>query len=317
MKKWLVTAGVLVALGIIIFISAMASLGWDFTRINTARYVSNAYVIDEAFEKIRIDTDTAYISFVSSDDGVCRVECYENENVKHSVGVSEETLNINVTDERKWYEYISISFESPKITVYLPENEYASLVINDDTGSIEIPKDFKFESLDITANTGSIKNYASVTKDAKIKTSTGSIYTEGASFGTLELSVSTGHISAKDIICDGDVKVNASTGKTELKNVTCASLLSQGSTGNITLKDVISKGKLHIERSTGDIELDRCDGVELFIKTDTGDVEGTLLSDKIFTVRTETGNVDVPKTTSGGKCEIETETGDIDIDILK
>ena len=316
MKKWLVTAGVLVALGIIIFISAMASFGWDFTRINTARYVSNAYVIDEAFEKILIDTDTAYISFISSDDGVCRVECYENENVKHSVGVSEETLNINVTDERKWYEYISISFESPKITVYLSENEYASLVINDDTGSIEIPKDFKFESLDITANTGSVKNYASVTKGAKIKTSTGSIYTEGA-FGTLELSVSTGNITAKDIICDGDVKVNVSTGKTELKNVTCASLLSQGSTGDITLKDVISKGKLHIERSTGDIELDRCDGGELFIKTDTGDVEGTLLSDKIFTVKTETGNVDVPKTTSGGKCEIETETGYIDIDILK
>lgn len=316
MKKWLITAGVLVALGIIIFVSAMASFGWDFTRINTARYVSNAYVIDEAFEKILIDTDTAYISFVSSDDGVCRVECYENENVKHSVGVSEETLNINVIDERKWYEYISISFESPKITVYLPENEYASLVINDDTGGIDIPKDFKFGSLDINTSTGSIKNYASVTNDAKIKTSTGSIYTEGA-FGTLELSVSTGHITAKDIICDGDVKVNVSTGKTELKNVTCAYLLSQGSTGDITLKDVISKGKLSIERSTGDIELDRCDGVELFIKTDTGDVEGTLLSNKIFTVRTETGNVEVPKTTLGGKCEIETETGDIDIDILK
>ncbi len=317
MKKWLITAGVLVALGVIIFVSAMTVLGWDFTRINTARYVSNTHVIDEVFENILIDTDTAYISFVCSDDGVCRVECYENENVKHSVGVSEETLNINVTDERKWYEYISISFESPKITVYLPENEYASLVINDDTGGIEIPQDFKFESLEVNTSTGSIKNYASVAKDAKIKTNTGSIYTEGISASTLELSVSTGHITAKNITCAGDIKVEVSTGKTRLENVTCASLCSNGSTGDLLLKNVIANGTFNVERSTGDIELDRCDGKELSIKTSTGDIEGSLLTDKVFIISTDTGEIDVPKTASGGKCEIETETGDIEIDILK
>ena len=316
MKKWLITAGVLVALGVIIFASAMIAYGWDFTRLTTVKYTTNTYEINEAFKDISVNTDTAYISFVFSGDEVCKVECYENESVKHSVSVSNEILNIDIKDERKWYEYIGIGFEIPKITVYLTENEYVSLVINEDTGDVEIPKDFKFESLDIKTSTGSVKNYASAMKDAKIKTSTGSIYTEGR-FGTLELSVSTGHITAKDIICDGDVKINVSTGKTELKNVTCTSLLSQGSTGDITLKDVISKGNLSIERSTGDVEFDRCDGEELFIKTDTGDVEGTLLTDKVFIISTDTGEIDVPKTTSGGKCEIKTDTGDVEINIVK
>ena len=44
-------------------------------------------------------------------------------------------------------------------------------------------------------------------------------------------------------------------------------------------------------------------------------VGGTLLSDKVFITDTTTGDVDVPKTTTGGKCEITTTTGDIEIDI--
>ena len=47
----------------------------------------------------------------------------------------------------------------------------------------------------------------------------------------------------------------------------------------------------------------------------TGDVTGTLLSDKIFFAETTTGDVSVPKLTSGGKCEISTTAGDIEISI--
>ena len=38
-----------------------------------------------------------------------------------------------------------------------------------------------------------------------------------------------------------------------------------------------------------------------------------LFSDKIFFASTDTGSVNVPKTTTGGRCEITTDTGDIDI----
>ena len=51
------------------------------------------------------------------------------------------------------------------------------------------------------------------------------------------------------------------------------------------------------------------------VNTSTGDVNGTLLSEKIFITDTSTGRVSVPKTTSGGKCEITTSTGDINIGI--
>ena len=66
-----------------------------------------------------------------------------------------------------------------------------------------------------------------------------------------------------------------------------------------------------IERSTGDVTLDGCDAETLWIKTDTGDVTGTLLSDKIFMAQSDTGKVEVPKSTSGGVCEVSTDTGKI------
>jgi len=49
----------------------------------------------------------------------------------------------------------------------------------------------------------------------------------------------------------------------------------------------------------------------LRIKTDTGNVTGTLLSEKVFLVETDTGRINVPRTTAGGVCEITTDTGDV------
>ena len=104
-----------------------------------------------------------------------------------------------------------------------------------------------------------------------------------------------------------------STGKTALDNVTCKNLTSGGSTGDILLQKVIAADKISIQRSTGDVKLEGSDAAEIYVKTDTGDVTGSLLTDKVFVTDTDTGRVDVPKTTPGGRCEITTDTGDIRI----
>ena len=54
---------------------------------------------------------------------------------------------------------------------------------------------------------------------------------------------------------------------------------------------------------------------EITVKTSTGSVKGTLLSEKVFVPRSDTGDIDVPKTKNGGFCEITTDTGDVEIAI--
>ena len=63
----------------------------------------------------------------------------------------------------------------------------------------------------------------------------------------------------------------------------------------------------------GDVEFNGCDADEIYVKTNAGNVTGSFLSNKVFIVDTDTGSVDVPKTETGGRCEINTHTGDIKI----
>ncbi len=314
-KIWLITAAFLVLTGSILFVGVMTVLNWDFTKLSTARYETNEHVPEGDFQNISVETITGDVLFAPSENGKASVVCYEAENVKHAVSVKDGTLVIEAEDTRKWYEYIGVNFETPKITVYLPREEYGKLSVKSHTGDIEIPKDFHFESMDVLENTGNVTCRASASGDIRIKTSTGKIQVENISAGELDLSVSTGKVTVSGLNCAGNVKIKATTGKTKITDVVCKNLFSDGSTGDLTLKNVVAAEKFTVERSTGDIELDGCDGGEIFLKTDTGDVEGTLLSEKVFVIETDTGDVEVPKSVTGGRCEITTDTGDIEIGI--
>jgi DUF4097 and DUF4098 domain-containing protein YvlB len=293
----------------------MTMLAWNFSELSTDQFETSHHEVKEDFRSISIVTDTADMVLIASEDSKCEVVCHEQKNGKHSVSVRDGVLIIEVKDTRKWYEYVGIQFGTPKITVYIPAGEYGMLSVKSDTGDMEIPEDFIFKSIDIAEHTGDVTCYASALEGIKIKTSTGKIYLENVSADSLELSASTGNVSASNVICAGDVSVSVSTGKTVLTNITCKNVISNGSTGNISLNNVIAAEGFSIERSTGDVKLDCSDAMTIDIETDTGDVEGSVLTDKIFITKTDTGNVRVPSSRGGGRCEITTDTGDIKIDI--
>lgn len=312
-KIWLIIAVALVVGGLTIFTAVMTRYGWNFTKLSTQKYETNVYEIEERFSDVSIDTSTADIRFALSDDGKCKVECYEGEKEKHSVGVENGTLIIKETDERSWYDHIGINFASPKIKVYLPKEEYAALAIKASTGDIEIAKDFKFEGSEISVSTGDINFFASASGIIKIKTSTGKIFVENISAEALELSVTTGDIIVSNVVCQGDVNTKVTTGTVQLTDMKCMNLTSKGTTGKVLLENVVAREKFSIKRSTGDVIFKDSDAAEIFVKTSTGDVKGSLLTDKVFVTHTNTGSVDVPKTVDGGKCEIHTTTGDVKI----
>lgn len=294
-KILLIIAISLVVAGSIIFVCAMTSIGWDFSKLSRAKYVTNSYDIDEPYKEISIKAETADIVFAVSEDSSYRVECYEQERVKHEVSVKDGTLMIAINDTRAWHDYIGFNFGFPKIIVYMPAGEYGALSIKLSTGNVEVSRDFCFDSIDISGSTGKITNFASAKGDVKLEVSTGKILVSNISAGSL------------------DVKV--STGDANISSVRCKRFASDGSTGDIELEDVIAEERLTIKRTTGDISFDGCDAGELFIQTSTGNVEGSLLSEKIFIVDTDTGSKKVPSSTVGGKCEIKTDTGNIKISI--
>lgn len=313
-KTWLIIAVSLIVFGVITFVAIMTGYNWDFTKLSTVTYQTNTHDVTQPFDDIFLQTETADVRFVAAEDNTCKVVCVEQENVRHDVLVADGKLRITIVDEREWHQFVGINFNQEKITVYLPESVYNSLVILTDTGDVHIANSFTFRSINVDTSTGTVNNYAAA-DTIMIKATTGDVRVENVTADTVTLSVSTGKITAKNVTCSGDVKMNVSTGKVTAINVHCTNFLSSGSTGDLSLKNVTATEKFTLQRSTGDILFDGCDAEEIYAKTGTGDVKGTLRSVKKFITKTVTGHVNVPNSETGGRCEIITGTGDIRLSV--
>ena len=315
-KVSLIVAGAFILIGGAVFAAGMTMLNWDFKRLSNVKYETNSFSVTESFDNLSVKAYNDDVVFKLSDDNSCRVVCYEQQKIRHSVGVSNNTLEISVNDMRAWYEYITLfSFDSPKTTIYLPKTAYRSLTVNFGTGEVVIPKDFAFDSIELSGATGNVNCCASSSGATKIDLSTGNIRIDGASSGELRLKTSTGAVNLNSVAVKGDLNAESSTGNMVFRDVTCGRLSSDASTGNIRLEGTVASQSFFIERSTGNVTFDGSDAVEITVKTSTGNVRGSLLSDKVFITDSSTGRIDVPKTASGGKCEITTSTGCIEISI--
>ncbi|MBQ3405025.1 MAG: DUF4097 family beta strand repeat protein [Oscillospiraceae bacterium] len=314
-RKLIIAAGILVVLGAVFWAAALASSDFDIKNFGRAELEEHTYDVSGTFRSIRIDADTEVIGLMPSEDGHCRVVCLEEKDTGHEVAVESDVLTIRPVDNRKWTGHFGILAGEPRVSLYLPEKAYAELVIKTDTGDIDIPADFSFESVSIRGSTADVSCLADVSGLADIGLNTGDIKLSGLNAGEIKLSTTTGKIRAESVACRGDVALSVDTGGITLSDVSCKNLRSAGDTGDIELKNVLASGQFDIQTNTGDVRFEGSDATEIFVRTGTGEVSGTLLSDKVFIIDTDTGDVDVPRTVTGGRCEITTDTGDIEISV--
>lgn len=313
MKVSMIVGAVLIGIGLVMMAVSLGTAGID--GLDTAPCVTNIYEIGDDFRDLDISVDTANVSLVPSEDGVCKVVCLEEEKLYHTVSVRDGVLEIRRVDERAWFDNIGIHIGEMQVTVYLPQAEYGKLTVNGSTGWVDIPEEIAFESIDVTVSTGNVHNGASASDSIRIRASTGGILIGDVTADSMELSVSTGRIDAEKIVCDGELRVTVTTGGASLTGIRCRTFFSEGSTGKLGLSDVIAAERMDIRRTTGAVEMRECDAGMIVIKTSTGDVTGSLLTGKLFDAQTSTGDIQIPMSASGGECRITTSTGDIRIEI--
>lgn len=278
--------------------------------------VTNEYDITDPYNDFNINLSTADLYFESSNSTTTKVVCVERTKEYHDVKVVDNTLTITRHDDLKWYERVfSWDFSPRKVTIYLPAKAYGDLNIKSSTGNIAIPSDFSFNKLDANLSTGDVNIKSNVTTLTKIETSTGRISLEEMNTNELNLKASTGDVYLKYANVTTDATVKVSTGRVNTNNFKANNLKINASTGSITLTDTLITTHIDIKTSTGDIKFNDSDADTIKIETDTGDVTGSLLTSKVFYVTSDTGKVNVPKSTTGGLCEIKTDTGDIKLTI--
>lgn len=313
----MIVAAILLVAGLALLFAALGTVGFDFKKLGTVKLETKTYTVDADFDSIVIDETIADVIFAASEDGTCTVVCKERENTPHTVTVENGTLKISAQERIEWKSMLELCFDSEKMTVYLPKDVYRDLTVGIGTGDVEIPAGLRFESAAITGSTGDVCFRASVSGKLTLKVSTGDVLLKDVSAGAIDCRTSTGDIRMQSVDCKGDVYVKVSTGDVRLIGMTAQNIASEGSTGNVWLESVVAAGALSIERSTGNIRFEDSDAADIRIKTSTGDVKGTLRTAKIFVTKTSTGDIRVPDSVSGGRCEITTSTGDISVMIVK
>ena len=311
----LITAAVLIILGLVLGGLGFWGMGFNLRALNTEDVISTSFEITEPFRDISVAVGAADVYFLPSADGVCRVECVDFASEVYAVQAENGCLTVT-KGGGPWYRNIRpFSIGEVHVTVFLPEADYASLRITGDTGDLEIPKGFRFARMEISTDTGDVANYASVSGMMRIGTDTGDIRVEAVSAGGVELSTSTGDVRMDSLLCEGELSIRVSTGDVELKSISCRALRTEGNTGDLSLQSAVAAETMTIERTSGHVRFEQCDAAGILVWTDSGDVTGTLLTDKVFLTETNTGDVDVPRSAAGGTCEVITTTGDISLRI--
>ena len=335
-KTTLIIALVCVVLGLILSFGVLASIQFDFTRLNTIQYETNTYSVEQPFSHLRVEGAECDIRLVPAQGSACRVICAEAEQVSHTVEVRDGTLTVIRQDQRKWYEQFGFHWGRMEITVELPQQTYDSLYLKTLSGDISVPEGFSFSQAEVRSTSGRIGYAAATQGSLLLKTTSGDLTARGLTTENLEARSVSGdveleQIEAETIITEapsggitirsaqvrGQVSAETVSGAIKLEQLNCQSVRAHASSGDLRLTSAAAAGPMELKTVSGGIKLEHSDAERLSITSTSGDVSGTLLTGKLFTTRTTSGTVRVPGSTlDAGLCEITTTSGDIRIELL-
>ena len=243
----------LVVAGVLLTLIAFAAVGFDAGKLGAGRFETKEYTIEEPFEGVSVSVQTADVTFCPSEDGAVRVECYEDEKQPHTVGVVDGKLTIVGGDQRKWYEKITVFSKSPKIKVYLPAGEYATLKLKTDTGDVTIPETVTFGTVGIETDTGDVELAGGSPTSVKIETDTGDVTYSKSNPGAVAIETDTGDVTLKDVVGTGDAKIDTDTGDVEFDRCDAATSSSTAATRRTTISvplPATSRGRFSPENSS-------------------------------------------------------------------
>ena len=258
-----------------------------------------------------------------------KVTVYLPETACENLYYDSSTGSLDVASD---YTFTSIKAEASTGSINLNNQVSGDIEARASTGSVSI-KNATAANLKVKVSTGSLTvKDTEVVGDARVEASTGSVNVENLKCANFNAKTSTGSFRGTNIEATGDAYIEGSTGSTNAKSIKCQNLTVKHSMGGATLEDVqcedltvkastgaakltnvIANNRMDIRTTTGDVIFRDSDAASLKIETDTGDVKGNFLSPKIVYFDSDTGHAKFPKDTSGGVCDIKTDTGNADL----
>ena len=187
-----------------------------YSLVRPCEFETHEYEIKENYKDIKIVTDTADIQFILSEKPNTFIVCEEEKNANHSVMVKENTLRIEVNDNKKWYEDIGINLRAPKITVYLGKSEYGNISLKTDIGNILLDNIIVTGKIAIETGTGNVKFEECDASEVFIETDTGNVTGSFVTDKVVFAESDTGNIDIPKVIADEKCEIITETGNIKI-----------------------------------------------------------------------------------------------------
>ena len=187
-----------------------------YSLVRPYEFETHEYEIKENYKDIKIVTDTADIQFILSEKPNTFIVCEEEKNANHSVMVKENTLRIEVNDNKKWYEDIGINLRAPKITVYLGKSEYGNISLKNDIGNILLDNIIVTGKIAIETDTGNVKFEECDASEVFIETDTGNVTGSFVTDKVVFAESNTGNIDIPKVIADEKCEIITDTGNIKI-----------------------------------------------------------------------------------------------------
>ena len=254
----------------------------------------------ETVDSIDLDMSVGDVTLHSYDGDEIRVDYYDSNQVEHKISCEDGVLTVRQTVAKKFtMDLFFLNDPDRKMDIYLPEGSSALKdgTFKMNTGSLKIPAEVSFATLNGNMDTGSFKMAGQGTDKKAEK---------------LEVSNNTGSITVTDYAADS-INLSATTGSIKLEKAEADDITLKDNTGSLTLTEVKAKD-IEMRCSTGSIHLDQVEAENIKGKNNTGSIQGTLVGDYSYHATSDTGSVRVPESVEGaGKAEFDTDTGSIKI----
>lgn len=287
LKKIFLISLVALLIGFIVFIVALAAVGWDIKRLSNIEIKQEAYQESETnlINEIVIDYENADIKLSYGDEfSVSYPVSYTKGGKPASkVTVDDEGGRLNIKERAKWFLNIGFNFTSPKIYITIPRDRTVKLNFDTNNGDVSVfgADNIKFD-------------------DIKIDTDNGDIEIKTVSANNIFVSTNNGDVDFNSVYTSGEINIETDNGEVEFKSTVAAR-------------------RIEIESDNGDISLDDAlvDAQEIIISADNGDVELKVIgkqADYTVKVETDNGNANVKDSIGGIRLiDIETDNGDIEL----
>lgn len=283
-KTCAITGMILLLMGLILFLTGMSLTGWDFGELSTAVYKQENYTAQQQVTSLDISYNNAEVCILCDPEAqsvsVSYPVCTDRATgASAKVDITEENGVLRIKEESLFI-LINWQFQTPTLTVTLPETALETLSVRTQNGNI------------------SAENIATENK-AEFITQNGEIRISQINVSELSLQTDAGGII--------------------LKNIQCQTLQAETDLGSVQLSGTLTADSAKFTSELGDIDLSEgvVDANNIYFSTDMGNISAKLSGkqqDYSADVTWDMGNTNLYPYQGGNKqITVISSLGNIDI----